>query len=106
MKLGTQAGHAGQAPCLVALALALLCCWPQGFLHLELNKVEAAGTWVDVDTIRTRNYTLMYSDTYFTALGTNRVQARPIPFVPESMAMTLRSDGCRHHFDGWTVSFT
>ncbi|KAL6748397.1 PhoD-like phosphatase-domain-containing protein [Haematococcus lacustris] len=51
----------------------------KGFLHLELNKVEAAGTWVDVNTIRTRNYTLMYSDTYFTALGTNRVQARSNP---------------------------
>ncbi|KAL6748392.1 PhoD-like phosphatase-domain-containing protein [Haematococcus lacustris] len=56
----------------------------KGFLHLELNKVEAAGTWVDVDTIRTRNYTLTYSDTYFTALGTNRVQARPNPFGPRT----------------------
>ncbi|GFH06185.1 PhoD_N domain-containing protein [Haematococcus lacustris] len=46
----------------------------KGFLHLELNKVEAAGTWVDLNTVRTRNYTLTYSDTYFTALGTNRVQ--------------------------------
>ncbi|KAJ9513421.1 hypothetical protein QJQ45_005969 [Haematococcus lacustris] len=51
----------------------------KGSLHLELNKVEAAGTWVDVNTIRTRDYTLTYSDTYFTALGTNRAQTRPNP---------------------------
>ncbi|GFH17091.1 alkaline phosphatase, putative [Haematococcus lacustris] len=56
----------------------------KGILHLELNKVEAAGTWLDVNTIRTRNSALTYSDTYFTALGTNRVQARPNPFGPRT----------------------
>ncbi|GFH14447.1 uncharacterized protein HaLaN_10506 [Haematococcus lacustris] len=35
----------------------------KGFLHLELIKVEVAGTWMNVNTIRTRNYTLTYSDT-------------------------------------------
>jgi hypothetical protein len=66
--------------CYVVLYVHLCGSLQQGFLYLEVTPREAAGTWVDMSTILSRNYSTTYSDTYYTQAGANHIQSRPNPF--------------------------